>query len=175
MAKNSNTPLNIQFVSLLTEHQADLWAYIISQLPGSSEVEDVLQKTNLTLWTKQDQFQIGSNFVAWAFTVARFEVLAHLKKHKRQDWLVFNDELSETIAAEAQQCVAGSNKRLILLENCMQKMRPQDVELLRQRYQSRSALSEYAKQCGRSVSALSVTLHRVRAALRKCIEKGELA
>lgn len=122
MSQNSKNIPNIAFVSLLTEHQADLWSYIISQLPGSSDVEDILQKTNLTLWTKQEQFKEGTNFIAWAFTVARFEVLAHLKKHKRQDWLVFSDELSETIAVEAKDSVQGSNSRLVVLKHCMGKM-----------------------------------------------------
>jgi RNA polymerase sigma-70 factor (ECF subfamily) len=35
----------------------------------------VLQKTSLVLWQKSGQSQAGSNFVAWAVQIARFEVL----------------------------------------------------------------------------------------------------
>lgn len=157
---------------MLTEHQADLWAYIISQLPGSPDVNDVLQKTNLTLWTKQDQFELGTNFKAWAFTVTRFEILAHLKKNKRGSWLVFNDELLETIADEAPDAIPQSSLRLQMLESCMAKLKPAHRELLNHRYQSQYNLDSYARQSGRSASSLSVALYRIRATLRKCIEKG---
>lgn len=172
MEESPTIPPSTEFVSLLTEYQADLWAYIISQLPGSPDVADILQKTNLALWTKQQDFEPGTNFRAWAFTVARFEILAHLKKSKRGNWLVFSDSLQETIASEAPEAVPESSVRLRLLEECMQKLRPNHRELLNHRYQSKDGLDSYARQCGRSVSSLSVTLHRVRANLRKCIQIG---
>jgi len=71
-AKQASHRPTSEFVSLLTEHQADLWAYIISQMPGSPDVGDILQKNNLVLWTKQNQSKLGTNFRAWAFTIARF-------------------------------------------------------------------------------------------------------
>lgn len=172
MEESSNIPPSAEFVSLLTEHQADLWAYIISQLPGSPDVGDILQKTNLALWTKQSDFEVGTNFRAWAFTVARFEILSHLKKHKRGNWLVFNDDLIDTIATESPEAIPDSSTRLQLLEECMQKLRPNHQELLNHRYQSKEGLESYSRQCGRSVSSLSVTLHRVRTTLRKCIQTG---
>lgn len=168
----STPPPSSEFVSLLTEHQADLWAFIITQLPGSPDVSDVLQKTNLTLWKKQADFELGSNFRAWAMTIARFEVLAHLKKHNRGSWLVFNDELLATIADESPQAITPSASRLSQLEQCLQKLRPNHRELLNHRYQSKDGLETFARKCGRSVSSLSVTLHRVRATLRKCINEG---
>ena len=172
MEESSVIPPSAEFVSLLTEHQADLWAYIISQLPGSPDVGDILQKTNLALWTKQGDFEAGTNFRAWAFAVARFEVLNHLKKNKRGNWLVFSDDLVETIATEAPEALPDSSVRLQLLEGCMQKLNPTHRDLLNHRYQSKEGLESYARQCGRSVSSLSVTLHRVRASLRKCIQSG---
>lgn len=172
MPESESTSPSSEFVSLLTEHQADLWAYIISQLPGNPDVGDVLQKTNLTLWTKQHEFQLGTNFRAWAFTVARFQILAHLKKHKRSNWLIFNDELLDTISEEAPEAIPESSLRLKLLESCTAKLQPNHRELLNHRYQSKDGLASYSTQCGRSVSSLSVTLHRIRATLRRCIESG---
>ena len=79
-----NPPSSAEFVGLLTLHQADLWAFIITLMPGDSEVADVLQKTNLVLWNEQKKFKKGTNFLAWSFTIARFEVLTHWKNRKRQ-------------------------------------------------------------------------------------------
>jgi RNA polymerase sigma-70 factor (ECF subfamily) len=51
-----------QFVALLTDHQETLRSYIISQLPGSPDVRDVLQEVNITLWERRDDFEGGVQF-----------------------------------------------------------------------------------------------------------------
>jgi RNA polymerase sigma-70 factor (ECF subfamily) len=99
-----NSPQSFaEFVSLLTEHQPDLLAFIISLMPGDSEVADVLQKTNLVLWNKREKFEAGTNFRAWSFAIARFEVLTHLKKQKRLGIVLLDEELLETIACETPE------------------------------------------------------------------------
>lgn len=84
---------NGAYVALLTRHQASIHAFIHSLLPGDPEVEDVLQRTNIVLWNKREQFEENTNFKAWAFSIARWETRAWLTEKKRKDWLVFNDEL----------------------------------------------------------------------------------
>jgi DNA-directed RNA polymerase specialized sigma24 family protein len=42
---------------------------------------------------------------------------------------------------------------------------------LEHRYRAGSGLKEYADRHGRSVSALSVTLNRLRAVLRRCVAR----
>lgn len=168
MFKDRSQPSS-EFVGLLTAHQADLWAFIIALLPGDSEVADVLQKTNLVLWKGQKKFKPGTNFLAWSFTIARFEVLTHLKKKKRHGPILLDGELLEMIASEAPDEIERADRRLAALENCLKKLRPEDRELLNHRYQSHLGLEKFSKRVGRSVSSLSVTLHRLRTELRKCI------
>lgn len=167
---SSSHECSAEFVSLLTKHQADLWSYIITLMPGDPDTADVLQKTNLVLWTKQQHFEPGTNFRAWAFAVARFEVLAHLKKNRREDIVLLDDELLEMIAHEAPDALVASDRRLAALERCLNKLRPQDRELLDHRYRSNLGLDDFAARVGRSVSSLSVTLHRLRGSLRKCVQ-----
>ena len=159
------------FVSLLTRYQPNLMAFVISLMPGDPDVSDVVQKTNLVLWSKRAQFVEGSAFLAWAFAIARFEVLNHLKKQKRARPLLLDPDLLETIASEAPEELDSDDRRLGALENCLAELRPQDRELLEHRYRSGLGLNEFADRSGRSVSSLSVTLNRLRAALRLCIAR----
>lgn len=167
----SKPQISAEFVSLLTEHQPDLWAFIISLMPGDPDVADVLQKTNLVLWNKQSQFSAGTSFRAWAFTIARFEVLNHLKKQRRSHPVLLDPELLETLATEAQSELDRHDQRLEALENCLAELSPQNRDLLAHRYRSGLGLLEYAERLGRSVSSLSVTLNRLRTVLRQCIER----
>lgn len=163
--------LSQEFVTLLTGHQADLWGFLLSLMPGHPDVADVLQKTNVVLWTKREQFTPGTDFKAWAFTVARFEMLGHFKTLKRQPCFVFDDDLIEQLAEEAPSSLTASQPRLEALEHCLGQLRPKDRELLEHRYHERGSIESYAQQCGRSISALSVTLFRLRAALRRCVQQ----
>lgn len=160
-----------EFVSLLTRHQSDLLGFIISLMPGDPDVSDVLQKSNLVLWNKRAQFVPGSSFSAWAFSIARFEVLNHLKKQRRSKPALLDEELLETIASEAPVESGSTDRRLHALEVCLSQLRPQDRELLEHRYRSGFGLQEFADRVGRSVSSLSVTLNRLRTVLRRCVAK----
>ena len=160
------------FVSLLTEHQADISAFLISMLPGHPDVADILQKTNLVLWKKQEQFTPGTNFRAWAFKIARFEMLHHLRTIRNERFVAMDEELTDIMAGELEVAPGRQQARLEALDHCLTKLRPEDRQLLEHRYRKGTALDELAAAWGRTVSSLSVSLHRLRAALKSCISKS---
>jgi len=160
------------FISLLTSHQSAFRAYITSLMPGSPDVNDVLQETNLALWTKRGKFRAGSNFTAWGFAVARFAVLENRRKTRRKPCLVFNDELLDSIAFAPEDLHASVfDKRRAALESCLAKLTASDLSLIRQRYSRGSSLQSHSLDLGKSAGALRIALFRIRAALRKCINR----
>lgn len=170
-ADDSRHPLpSEEFVSLLTNLQSELWTFLLTLMPGHPDVGDVLQKTNVVLWAKRETFESGTNFRAWAFTVARYEVKGHLKSVSRRPVFVFDEDVLDCLAEEAFSSIAPSFSRLEALEHCLSKIRPEDRLLLEHRYQSGKSLEAFASAHKRSISGLSVTLFRLRSLLRRCIE-----
>ncbi|MDI1310999.1 sigma-70 family RNA polymerase sigma factor, partial [Prosthecobacter sp.] len=145
--------------------------YVQSLLPGDPSAHDVMQQANATLWKKRTDFTLGTNFKAWAFSVARYEVLNYRKQQARDSRLVFSAELEETFAEELAERDDDLEKRQAALKNCLTKLRQQDRELLLHRYASEGTLQDYSARTGRSVGGLKVTLHRLRYALLGCMEK----
>lgn len=88
-----------EFVRLLTSEQSAIHSFITSLMPGNPSVDDVLQRTNLVLWRKCDGFTLGTNFRAWAFRCASWQVRAFFKDQKSRNWLVFDEELTDLLAA----------------------------------------------------------------------------
>lgn len=158
-------------VALLTGFQTALLLYVRSLLPGDPGAKDVAQQANATLWQKRDDFALGTNFKAWAFSVARYEVLNYRKRQARDARLVFSEELEETFAEELSARNDGAEQQHQALKRCLEKLRPQDRELLMHRYAKAGTLSEFAAQAGRSVGGLKVTLHRLRNALLECMQR----
>lgn len=145
--------------------------FIASLLPGSPDVRDLVQEVNIVLWNKQADFQPGTNFAAWACTVARNKVRDYRKKKARGGWLVFSDELAAMFEEEAVPASADSTDvRRSALAVCLAKLKGGDREMLEQRYQSRhDEMDSFAAKFGRSRASLRVSLCRLRAGLRKCV------
>jgi len=161
-----------EYISLLDEHQEMIRCFIVSLLPGAPGVDDVFQETNLVLWRKRDDFTHGTNFRAWAFSIARFQAMAHLQSLKRQKWTTLDPDVAELIADELEQKDNQTAKKLAILKECVEKMPTTDQELLYQRYWTRTRLQDFAVTTNSSVASLKVKLFRLRAALKRCIRKN---
>jgi RNA polymerase sigma-70 factor (ECF subfamily) len=160
-----------EFVRELTASQGRIRAFITSLMPGSSDVGDVLQETNLTLWKSRGRFRPGSNFLAWAFTIARLEVHHQRSRNKRLKRILFSDELLDFLAEEIPPA-DDHEVFLNALEACKAKLSENQLALIDSRYQPGHSLDELARQTGRNPTALRVALMRIRIALRECVEKS---
>lgn len=75
------------FVHQLADHQLELRAFVVAMMPGSAEVDDVVQETNKVMWKKRGEFEIGTSFKALMFSVAKFQVMAAWRDRKRRkEW-----------------------------------------------------------------------------------------
>jgi len=165
-----------QFVSLLTNHQEVIRSYIISQLPGCSEVRDILQEVNILLWEKMSNFKMGTNFGAWACTVAYYKVLDYKKKQRKNGFIVFDEELANKLSAEAgQQNSENLESKRNALRHCLKKLNSKDKKLLNARYNLSVSkvvnMQEMSSESGRSLASLRVSLFRLRSSLKNCISK----
>jgi RNA polymerase sigma-70 factor (ECF subfamily) len=161
-----------EFIRLLTTHQSAVLAYVRSLMPGFTGASDILQQTNITLWNKKDHFELGTNFKAWAFAIARNHVMDQRKRLKRNGWLVFSEDLAERFAAEVEEePFFDQDEAYRALEVCMSRLRPHDRELVRKRYCESVTLDDYARQIDRSAGTLKARLFKIRAGLRRCLDQ----
>jgi len=158
-----------EFVMLITRYQAALTGFLCSLLGNRTVGDEVLQETNLVLWKKRDDFEMGTNFKAWAFRIARFQALAFLKREKRRPEFTFDEEVIEKLSVEAEATFDENDDREQALDSCLQKLPEEDRELVRDHYYSGLSMPDHAEQVGRSVGALRQVLYRIRNALRLCI------
>lgn len=168
----SPEPLDEAFVLLLSEVQPVLRGYLNNLLPVKSDVDDVLQETNLVLWKKRADYDSRSPFRPWACRFAYFQALSHLKKMTRKKDRTFDPEVLDAIAGEAEKQVDSFEKRTIALQGCMEKLPSKHRGLLDDRYRGNTGVARMAEVAGKSVDALSMTLFRIRKTLRECIERS---
>lgn len=166
-----NDPDHLQsFVKLLTQHQGEIRGYIVSLMPGSCDVGDVLQETNLVMWNKREDFEIGTNFIAWAFAIARFQVLRQRKKAGRAGSFSLSEKLIGVLA-DTEAPSDSHEQYLQALERCLAKLTDRERKMVACRYTSGRSLVNLADSLGESPGSLRIALMRIRSSLKACIEK----
>ncbi len=160
------------FVANLTSHQGAILGYLNSLLPGDPEIADIAQRTSVILWEKRHEFEEGTNFKAWAFSIAYWEARSWMTQTKRKSWLIFDEELVEKITTRSLAISDNSpaSDHLDALRLCLGKLKESDRLIIISHYQHGKSLAECSRVLGRSRDALKMALFRLRAGLRRCIE-----
>ncbi len=157
------------FLKEFALHHDRLFAYLFSLLPHRPDAEDVFQRASLILWQKFDQWEPGSDFLAWACGVAFYEARNFIRVASR-DRLRFGETLLETLAKERTATLKRRDERVAALQECLQKLDQGERELLQRAYVDEESIRELARRDGRAAQTLYNRLNLVRKRLLQCAD-----
>ena len=161
-----------EFVKLLTSNQSRIYAYILSFVINHNDADDIMQETSSTMWKKFEQFEAGTDFLAWGATIAYYKVLEYRKKRARDRKVQFCDEIFEQINI----CSADSCKDADLFFNelraCISNMPEVDVELVKKKYWEGLSVADISKRTGKTARAIYYNLGRIHKLLARCVKRG---
>lgn len=159
------------FVRLFTQYERDIWRFIRSLVPNSTDTDDVLQQSAIVLWRKFEQFDTSTNFMKWACVVARYEALAYRRKIAR-DRLVFSEDILSLIADEGIEELEVRTAEKDALTLCLGKLNGRQRKFLTLAYTSGIKTKDLAEEAGSTAAAFYMKLKRLRHQLQACIEKN---
>jgi RNA polymerase sigma-70 factor, ECF subfamily len=157
------------YVQELTACQSRLRGYILAALGNYANTADVLQRTNLTLWKKAQEFRPGADFLPWAFAIAHYEILSFLRDHQR-DRLVFTEDVAKLLLDAAKSEVSNLGERQIALRECLKKLPERSRDMLWHRYDIGKSIRQIAHESNRSEDSVKSLMLRIRRSLERCIE-----
>lgn len=168
----SDDPLSTEsFVSVLTQHQTHLLGFIRASLGNRGNAEDVLQQTNLALWRKSAQFDPEADFLPWAITFARFEIMAFLRDNSR-DRMVFDSDVVELMTGIAAEQMPSVTRRQEALQKCLKQLKFESRSIMEQKYLKGMQVKEISQIVGRSTGAIKTRLLRTRRMLADCVRRS---
>lgn len=170
-APSENFECSATFIQELSDAQPRLYNFIHSRLMHSATAEDVLQETNMVICEKAHQFVAGTNFNAWVFKIAHFQIMAQKKRFVRGR-IHYDDELLDLLIEEEEQHSEFLDEKLSALSQCLGKLKPEQRDLVTRRYGENVSVQILAQEAQKKCNALSQTLSRIRQTLMKCIEKS---
>ena len=162
-------PVSVEFSQQLTLVQRKLYSYILTLVPNRAEAEDILQETNLVLCRKAGEYDVNGNFQGWAFRISRFQVMAYLKKRKRDNLLISGD-IVELLAEEVED-LSHFDRMRKSLAYCLETLTEKSREVARLRFEGNLSLADISEKLGRPMGTISATLFRIRQSLAICVRK----
>jgi len=163
--------LRKRFTQIVDQHYRDVWSYASFLTGGASESEDLVHQAFLLAF---DRLAEGQEFSGdpgkWLRGVLRNLVYAWWRERRKVP-----QELAESLkllideSEDAFERVAKAEMSAAL-EHCLGKLPLDDRELIRERYEKGSRITQIAENMKASAGSLRVRLHRIRQVLRQCVE-----
>ena len=154
-----------------TKAQPAVGRFIRSFVRDKSDAEDVLQEVALTIVDKYEKYDPSRPFIGWALGVAKNIIKAHFRKQLRRPQTVEDEQAIERVADSFEALQPGLEDMKEALQDCMSRVPAEDRKLIGLRYEEELKPAELAGRLGKSANHVAVVLHRIRAALRKCVER----
>lgn len=158
------------FLELLTTHERALSIYVHSLVPRDTAAEDILQQTKMLLWKHFDDFQVGTNFLAWARKTAFHQILTH-RRQKKREHLPLDEVALKALGMAVTQLAGDVSLRQEALRTCLARLPKEHRQLVQLRYYEDLEIDQVAEKLRRTAGAVYRALSRVRMSLMECVER----
>lgn len=163
--------LHPEFLELLTPNYYKIHSFILTLVPNKADSEDVLQSAITYMWKHFEDFKAGTNFLSWAFTISKYQVLTYRKK-KQRSIVHFSEDAIALLESENQRLSRDIDVRLDALGTCLKKLPYKDLDFIKKRYEHKLSIRDMAAEFGISVNIAYKRLAMIKALLLNCIHRA---
>ncbi len=160
------------FARLVRLHQRAVLACLAVRLDSPNDAEDLAQEVFIVAHGKLAEFDPARPFGPWLRGIAHNLLLNHRRKY-RPAAIGHLVELQAVADQGIDRAHAGGGEEGLLgaMEGCLEKLDSGSRDLLRLRYGESLPLGDVCGRLRKKHSAVTMWLHRLRLALRDCIER----
>lgn len=161
------------FEPVVRRYEGRLRAWLAAQAPPGIDIDEIAQRSFVVVFTNLSQFEIGTDFSAWLFSVARFQLKTEITRLRRiTDYhsRYAPDLMQQELARFDEEPSEAWEVRLDSLRDCLQTLGEHARRFLAWRYEEEIPLEEMSARSGRSVPAIKKQLWILRRKLRDCVE-----
>jgi RNA polymerase sigma-70 factor, ECF subfamily len=159
-----------QVQGLLVKNISQIKGFILGLVSDFSAADDVLQEVCLVIARQAHTFEIGTEFKAWARSIARLKVKEYFRQKQKLP-LALSEEAMDAVASVAEENDHGWEIRRQALADCLKTIAPKAKQMMELRYGQGLPPSDIAKSVEWTLGAVNVQLSRVREFLRICVSK----
>jgi len=161
------------FEPIVRQFERPLRVWLVAQAPPGVDVDEVAQRSFVAAFTGLGDFEPGTSFSAWLFTIARFQLRTETTRLRRvADYHTRYgpDLLQRELDRRGSEPPELWTTRLDHLQSCLDMLGEHVRCFITWRYNEGIPLEEMATRSGRSVAAVKKQLWLLRQKLQQCIE-----
>jgi RNA polymerase sigma-70 factor (ECF subfamily) len=167
-------PDRVELVQALARVEPAVRAYAYAILRDFHLAEDAAQEVALVAAERWESLPRGEAFRGWALEAARRKALELRRKAaqaRRRDQAAGADLAEATWEALAPRFAAAPTDLAGALRECLDRLPPHAVEMVRSRYGDNRPCEEIAGRLRRTVQSVYAILKRARLALVACVDR----
>lgn len=148
-------------------------AWLATHVSPGVDVDEIAQRSFVIAHSQLERFKPGTNFPAWLFAIARFQLKAELTRLRRvADYHArfAPDLLQRELERRADEPGEEQQERLDCLKECVESLGDNLRRYVSWRYEEEIPLEAMAERTGRSVGAIKKQLWLIRRKLQECVE-----
>ena len=159
------------FDEIVQTFEAGIRSYVAARCPPEVDPDDISQEVFIIAFRKLDQFTIGTDFKAWIYAIARFEVMRERKRLKQRflSWQRFSQDWLPEAGGDEEEC--SEDHVYTALGDCLANLDNPGYHLIDKRYRKAYSIRDLAREFGRSEGAIKKHLHVLRRRLHECINQ----
>jgi RNA polymerase sigma-70 factor (ECF subfamily) len=168
MDKTDNNISHKEFIAFLVPNQTRIQAFILMLVPNVADAEDIYQETISTMWDKISTFNKGTDFVAWAVTIAKYKVLEFRAKYKKSK-IQFSDRIYEMLEKAATSKKSSVQDHIDVLRKCIHQLSENERDLLKMRYDMDLSFQKMSLRIGKTSPAIHRIMAIIHSKLALCV------
>ncbi len=163
------------FGKIIRHFERPLRSWVAAHSPPGVDADEVAQEAFIAAYRRLDEFETGTRFHAWLFTIARYQLMTETTRRRRiADYHSrFAPELIDRELERRARTLPPEtmDEQLDALRSCLEELSEKGRELLSWRYDECLPLKDLAERTGRSVGALKKNFFLLRQQLMACVER----
>lgn len=161
------------FAAIVRRFERPLRAWLAAHAPPGVDIDEVAQTSFVAAYTRLDEYDTGTRFAAWLFTIARYHLQTETTRLRRiADYhsRYAPDLLARELARRSGEPPADTDAHIDFLKECLEALDERRRRFLTWRYDDAIPLAEMAERSSRSIAAVKKQLWTLRRQLQECID-----
>lgn len=165
---------NKELAVFWAQSQPAIASFIHSLVQNFQDADDILQNVAVVTVEKFDQFDRNRSFSAWANGIAKNLILKYYSQKGRKH-IILDIEAIKKIAQvynqDSQSIHDQKESMEKALKKCLMRLKGKWKKVVDMHYMDEFSPVRIAQQLSMTRNNVFVSLHRVRLALKKCVER----
>lgn len=159
------------FAELYRATSPRVFGVIVRMIHDRGEAEDILQEVFATAWRRADTFDPArGSAVTWLVTLGRNRTIDRMRQH-REELLGENDTTEIADESPTPAVAAESSQERQRLEQCLDRLEPQQKSAIREAFFTGATYSELAQRLAVPLGTMKSWIRRSLMQLKTCLEQ----